>query len=398
MDDTDGAMNPASPDDGVREDVSAIMGATRSRPGSSPGLLAAVPESPHPVMRVIAYGPEEVIERTVEDIADVRAMIGRKPVTWVNVDGLGDVDTIQRIGEAFSVHRLALEDVVRVHQRPKVEEYAEHIFIVLRIPQMNGRADTEQVSIFLGGDYVLTFQERPGDCFDAIRERLRRDRGRIRESGCDYLAYALIDAVIDAYFPVLEAYGEAVEDLEDELTAHADREIAKRVHMVKRDLLNLRRAIWPLREMINTLIRDRSPRITESTAIYLRDCYDHAIQLLDIVETYRDIASGLLDLYLSSVSTRLNEVIKVLTIIATIFIPLGFVAGVYGMNFDRQASPFNMPELSWTYGYPFALGIMAAVAGGLLYYFYRRGWVGRPRRRRPLFVRAPRPRASKPRI
>ena len=381
MDETDGAANPASADDGgIREDVSAIMGATRAPPGSSPGLLIAAPESPQPVMRVIAYGPETLVERTVDDVADVKAMIGATPVTWLNVDGLGDIATIQQIGEAFAVHRLALEDVVRVHQRPKVEEYAEHIFIVLRIPQMNGRVDTEQVSIFLGSGYVLTFQERPGDCFDSIRQRLRRDRGRIRESGCDYLAYALIDAVIDAYFPVLEAYGEAVEDLEDELTGHADSEIAKRVHIVKRDLLTLRRVIWPLREMVNALIRDHSPRITEATAIYLRDCYDHAVQLLDIVETYRDIASGLLDLYLSSVSTRLNEVMKVLTIIATIFIPLGFIAGIYGMNFDPQASPFNMPELRWAYGYPFALGIMSAVAGGLLYFFSRRGWIGRPPR------------------
>lgn len=366
----------------VRDDVSVIMGSTRAPPGSSPGLLVADPDSLPPVVRVIAYGPDEIVERTIADVGEVEAMIGRMPVTWINVDGLGDVETIERIGKMFGVHRLALEDVVRVHQRPKVEEYAQHIFIVLRIPQMDGRVDTEQLSVFLGANYALTFQERPGDCFDPVRERLRRHRGRIRESGCDYLTYALIDAVIDAYFPVLEAYGETIEDLEDVLTEHAGREIASQVHLVKRDLLTLRRAIWPLREMVNTLIRDRSPHITEPTAVYLRDCYDHAIQLLDIVETYRDIASGLLELYLSSVSTRLNEIMKVLTIIATIFIPLSFITGIYGMNFDREASPFNMPELGWQFGYPFALGLMAVVAFGLLYYFFRSGWMGRPRRAR----------------
>jgi len=383
MRDPTAPASAAGDDDGkVRDDVSAIMGSTRAPPGSSPGLLIADPDSPPPIIRVIAYGPEEIVEKTIEDLAEAEALIGRTPVAWINVDGLGDVDTIERIGKMFGVHRLALEDVVRVHQRPKVEEYPEHTFIVLRIPQMNGRVDTEQLSIFLGSNYVLTFQERHGDCFDPVRERLRLHRGRIRESGCDYLAYALLDAAIDAYFPVLETYGEEIEDLEDVLTEHAGREIANRVHQVKRDLLTLRRAIWPLREMVNTLIRDRSPHITESTAIYLRDCYDHAIQLLDIVETYRDIASGLLELYLSSVSTRLNEVMKVLTIIATIFIPLGFIASIYGMNFDGDASPYNMPELGWSFGYPFALGLMAVVGFGLLYFFYRSGWLGRPRKTR----------------
>lgn len=363
----------------TRGDVSVVMGPGRAPPGSTPGLLIAVPGSPTPAVRAIAYGPDDIVEHEIGDIDEIEPMIGRAPVTWVNVDGLGDVEIIRRIGAIFELHHLALEDVVNVHQRPKVEEYGEHLFIVLRMAQLNGHVGTEQVSIFLGDGYVLTFQERPGDCFEPVRDRLRRHRGRIREGGADYLAYALIDAVIDAYFPVLETYGEAIEDLEDELAEQVDSSIAARVHAVKRDLLTLRRAIWPLREMVNALLRDRSPRITEATAVYLRDCYDHAIQLLDIVETYRDIASGLIDLYLSALSNRLNEVMKVLTIIATIFIPLSFVAGVYGMNFAPRASPYNMPELEWYYGYPFALGLMAAVAAGLVYYFYRKGWIGRRR-------------------
>jgi len=367
----------------IREDVSVVMGLRRAPPGSSPGLLISHPGSSQPVLHVIGYGPEEIVEHPVSEIAELEDVVGRTPVTWVNVDGLGDPQTIERLGALFKVHRLALEDVVNVHQRPKVEEYADHLFIVLRMPQRDGRVDTEQVSLFLGSNYVLTFQERPGDCFEPVRERLRRHRGRIRESGADYLAYALIDAAIDAYFPVLEAYGEAVEDLEDELIEETAGDIAGRIHSVKRELLTLRRAIWPLREMANALIRDRPSHVTEATTIYLRDCYDHTVQLLDIVETYRDIASGLLELHLSSVSTRLNEVMKVLTIIATIFIPLSFVAGVYGMNFSPAASPYNMPELNWYYGYPFALGLMAAVAAGLLYYFCRKGWIGRRRRRRP---------------
>jgi magnesium transporter len=265
--------------------------------------------------------------------------------------------------------------VAHTHQRPKVEEYDQHTFIVLRMPQPDAeRFETDQISIFLGSNYVLTFQEREGDCWGPIRERLRTARGRLRHTGADYLAYGLIDSLIDAYFPILERTGEEVERLEDELAERADVRLVARIHEVKRDLLGLRRLIWPLREMINTLIRDRSPRITEATQLYFRDCYDHAITLIDIVETYRDIAAGLHDLYLSSMSNRLNEVIKVLTIISTIFIPLSFIASVYGMNFEV------MPELKWRWGYYLALGIMAGTAAILLSYFWRKGWIGLPER------------------
>jgi magnesium transporter len=238
------------------------------------------------------------------------------------------------------------------------------------------RPESEQMSLFLGKDFLLTFQERPGDGFEPIRERIRRNRGRIRQSKADYLAYALIDATVDTYFPILEAYGEAVDELEAAVLASPQRDLIPRIHELKMDLLSLRRIVWPQRDMVNSLIREVSPLIEAHTRVYLRDCSDHAVQLLEILETYREIASGLVEVYLSGVSWRTNEIMKVLTIIATIFIPLGFVASVYGMNFDRTVSPWNMPELGWRWGYPMALGLMAAIAAGLMVYFRVRGWVG----------------------
>jgi magnesium transporter len=359
----------------VSAEVEAVMGALRAPPGSAPGTIIADPDAPHPIIRVIAYSPTEIVERQLADIGEVSELLGRYPVTWVNIDGLGDVDTLQRAGDIFGLHRLALEDVATSHQRPKVEEYDEHTFVVLRMPQPGSeRFDTDQISIFLGSNYVLTFQEREGDCWGPIRERLRTARGRLRHTGADYLAYGLIDSLIDSYFPILEEVGEEVERLEDELTVRTDPRLVHRIHEVKRDLLGLRRVIWPLREMINALIRDRSPRITETTQLYFRDCYDHSIMLIDIVEIYRDIAAGLHDLYLSSMSNRLNEVIKVLTIISTIFIPLSFIASVFGMNFEF------MPELHWRWGYYWALGLMGGTAALLLSYFWRKGWIGIPER------------------
>ncbi|HSM19603.1 MAG TPA: magnesium/cobalt transporter CorA, partial [Hyphomicrobiales bacterium] len=269
---------------------------------------------------------------------------------------------------------LALEDVVNVHQRPKAEEFDDHVFAVMRMVRPETGAETEQVSLFFGADYVISFQERPGDSFDPVRDRLRRDRGRLRQQGPDYLAYALIDAVIDGYFPVLEDYGEEIESLEDAVIGAPDPSQVERLHHMKRDLLLLRRAVWPMRDMINVLIRDESPFVSSQTRLYLRDPHDHAIRLMDIVETYREIATGLLDVYLLSMSAKLNEVMKLLTIIATVFIPLSFLTGLWGMNFDR-ASPYNMPELGWRFGYPMALIVMFAIAAGLGWYFWRKGWL-----------------------
>lgn len=349
-------------------------------PGSPPGTLLADPDAPIPEIRVIAYGPDDFVEQDITDLGTIPGFLERWPVTWVNVDGLGNVEVIQRLGEIFGLHRLSIEDVVHVRQRPKVEDYESHVFIVTQMARRAARLETEQISLFLGRNFVLTFQERRGDCFDPIRERVRKGRGRVRESGAGYLAYALVDATIDTHFPILEAYGELVDELEAEVLAAPRGELIRRIHDLKIDLISLRRAIWPQRDMVNALIRDVPTLIDEQTRVHLRDCYDHTVQLLDILETYREIASGLIEVYLSGMSSRTNEIMKVLTIIATIFIPLSFVAGVYGMNFDPRVSPWNMPELAWRWGYPFALGIMAAVAAGLLLYFRRRGWIGPPAR------------------
>jgi magnesium transporter len=342
----------------------------RTPPGAAPGTIVTDPDSPRPAIRVQAYGPDQVQEGKIDDPRDLKSFLGKWPVTWVDVEGLGDETTIRAIGEIFGLHPLALEDVVNVHQRPKVEQYADHHFIVSRMVTLGDRLETEQLSLFLGKDFVLTFQERPGDCLDPVRERIRRGRGRIRQTGSDYLAYALLDAVVDGYFPVLEQYGDRLEALEDEVVLRPERSAILRMHAIKHDLLNLRRSIWPMREAVNSLFPDTTPLVSAETRIYLRDCYDHAIRIIDLVENYREIASSLNDIYLSSISNRMNEIMKVLTIIATIFIPLSFVAGVYGMNFDY------MPEIHWPWGYPLALLLMSGTACGLLAYFWRKGWIG----------------------
>ncbi|MCB1739378.1 MAG: magnesium/cobalt transporter CorA [Gammaproteobacteria bacterium] len=352
---------------------------TRSRrrapPGSSPGTLIADPAALGTSVSVIGYGPASIVEHAEIGIDDIASIRSSMPLLWVNVIGLADIELIERLGELFGLHDLALEDVVNVHQRPKTEAYEDHLFIVARMLEPGRGADSEQLSIFLGKDFVLTFQERPGDCFDLIRTRLRNPRNRIRLTGADYLAYALIDAVLDAYFPALEHYGEHLEQLEDAVVAQPSPALIERIHGMKRDLLALRRSVWPHREMVNALIREESEFVQEQTRLYLRDCYDHAIQLMDIIETYREIATGLVDVYLSSMSARLNDIMKVLTIIATIFMPLSFIASLYGMNFDRSVSIWNMPELGWRYGYLYALGIMLISALLLLAFFIRQRWL-----------------------
>ena len=330
-------------------------------------------------MRIIAYGPDAFIDQPISDARQASEFLKKFPVTWVNVDGVGDTSTIQVIGEVFNAHRLAIEDVVHVRQRPKVDEFREHLYVVARmIDRPAGahvRLGTEQLSLFIGRDYVLTIQERPGDCLDAIRQRARDKLGRLRENGPDYLAYSILDAVVDEYFPVLEDLGDQLEDLEDQAIASPAPAIASRLHEIKRDLLVLRRAMWPLREALNTLHRVQSPFINETARLYLRDCYDHTVQALDLIEVYRELCSGLTDLVMTSATHRLNEVIKVLTIISTIFMPLTFIAGIYGMNFDPDSSPWNMPELRWRYGYPIIMMIMAVIAAFMMIYFWRKGWL-----------------------
>jgi magnesium transporter len=348
----------------------------RTPPGSAPGTLVADPSAPKPVIRVMAYGPAGMVEKTIPDVSALPDFLARWPVTWINVDGLGDTSVIGKLGEIFDIHRLAQEDIINVHQRAKAEIYRKHYFIVARMTEVATPLSFDQLSLFLGPNYILTFQETPGDCFDPVRERIRKAGGRIRNAGPDYLAYALLDATIDNYFPALEHYGEVLETLEDEVVLRPEREIVGKIHEVKRDLLTLRRAVWPLREAINSLVREESPFISPETRIYLRDCYDHIIQIIDLLENYRDIASSLMEVYLSSLNNRMNEIMKVLTIFTALFIPMNLIAGIYGMNFNTEKSPFNMPELNWFLGYPFALTMMVSIAVGMYFFFRRIGWLG----------------------
>lgn len=338
-----------------------------------PGTITIDPEAPKPVIRVIAFGPDMFIDQPISDPRTIVDFLHKYPVTWVNVDGLGDAETIRTIGEIFSIHRLALEDVVHVRQRAKVDEYPEHLYIVARmIDRSAERLNTEQLSMFLGKDYVLTFQEYPGDCLDAIRNRLKEHRGRVRDASADYLTYTILDAVVDEYFPILEAHGDRLEELEDRVLANPDPVLSAQVHQIKRELVVLRRGIWPLREAIAALLRGSSPLFSTETRLYLRDCHDHTFQVLDLVEVYRELSAGLIEMYLTSVGYHMNQIMKVLTIIATIFIPLTFIVGIYGMNFE------HMPELTQRWGYPAVMIVMALIAGGMLLYFWRKGWMTTP--------------------
>jgi magnesium transporter len=348
----------------------------RSPVGAAPGTLVSYPEAPVPVIRAIGYDANRLEEFEIDSAEDLRDLRTRFPTLWVNIDGVGRADVVEQIGDIFGLHRLALEDVINVHQRSKLEEYPTHLYVVARMAGVNGdRLDTEQVSLFLGDGFVVTFQERPGDSLEPVRARLRGGRGRIRVAGADYLAYALIDAIIDGYYPVLEVYGDWIESLETEVIERPRDEIVGVIHDARRDVLALRHAIWPMREAVAILYREPIDRISDDTRLYLRDAYDHTVQIIDLLENYRELASALLDVYLSSISNRMNEVMKVLTIIATIFIPLTFIAGIYGMNFSPESSPWNMPELHWYWGYPVTLGVMLVVAIGLVFYFRHKRWI-----------------------
>lgn len=359
-----------------------LMARRRAPAGSQPGILIADPAAPAPVIRMITYDTEAMNDIAISDTAALRDALARKrEVTWIDVSGLGDVQILREIGGLFGLHGLALEDVINVHQRPKIEDYPDHTFIVMQMSEVTDDFVPEQFSIFLGKDFVLSFQEKPGDCFDMVRTHLNQPGSRIRNEEADYLAYALIDSLTDSYFPILEKYGEAIEVLEDKILNGADLHAMRDVHTIRRKLMQIRRAVWPLRDVLNILARERLPFISDRTRVYFRDCADHCIQLIDIVDTARELVGSISDLYHSGASVRMNEIMTVLTIIATIFIPLGFIASLYGMNFDTQVSPWNMPELEWRYGYLFSLGLMGATAFGMLGYFWRKGWILRRFRR-----------------
>ncbi len=330
------------------------------------------------------YTPQTLHEQRLSSIDELRTWIGRPGVLWLDIEGRSDAPLIHRIGELFELHPLAIEDVLHLNQRPKLEQYATHDFIVSRMVRLAEELETEQLGLFLGPSFVVTFQQgAPGDCFEPVRARLRASAGRVRQCGPDALAYALLDSVTDAYFPVLEQIGERLDTLEDDILAAPGRRMFQRVHDFKRQLFTLRRAVWPMRDALNALAREPLPRISEETRLYLRDCHDHALRIIDLVETYREYCADLMDLYVSATSQRMNEVMKLLTIISTIFIPLTFVSSIYGMNFDPDSSPWNMPELRAWWGYPTALLAMLLIALALLLYFWRRGWLRNSELSRP---------------
>jgi magnesium transporter len=339
------------------------------RQTTPPGTLIAEPDALPSRIRVMAFGPDSCTEAEIKDTGEIPQYLEQWPVTWVNVDGLADADLIQRLGELFGLHRLALEDVLQTHQRPKFEQYSDRLFIVVRMTECPAGLDIEQFSLFLGPRFILTFQEDQGDVLDTIRQRIRSRGGRVCGHGADYLAYAILDAIVDAYFPVLEQYAERLEVLEDKILTRPRHSKIAKIHVVKRDLLVIRKAIWPMRDAIGQLMRDDSHLITADTRTYLRDCYDHTVQLIDLEESLRELVAGLMDLHLNNVSTRLNDVMKLLTIIATIFMPLTLIAGIYGMNF------VHMPGLTWRWGFHASIFLMAAIAIVMVAVFWRRGWL-----------------------
>jgi magnesium transporter len=346
----------------------------RSKPGDAPGQFNVDPNAFPTNIRVMAFGAGAIIEREIKEVNEIRGLMAQAPKLWIDVTGLGSEHILKSLGDLLRLHPLAMEDMVNVHQRAKVDEFEDSLFVIARMVDGDDPSDTEQLSFFLKENIVVSCQERPGDCWEPLRQRIRQQRTTIVHSGVDYLFHSLLDAVIDSYFPAIDRIVEQVDALELEIIENMEPHQMQRVHELRGQLLSIRRAIRPHREMVNELVRDLKPTISQETRVHLRDCYDHVIQVIDTVDTYRELTSDLRDFYLSSVSNNMNEIMKVLTIISTIFIPLSFIAGVYGMNFSND-SPWNMPELYWEYGYFFALGLMGIVAAILLIYFRRRRWI-----------------------
>lgn len=346
------------------------------------------PQQAKYAIRIFGYGPSSFEEKELASVAEIKEHLGRHSVIWVDIEGTMDAESLAEVGSMFELHQLALEDVLNTHQRSKVEQYGQHHFIVTRMVSIDRQLETEQLSIFFGKDFVLTFQSKlDGDCLNPVRDRIRKAVGKIREENSDHLAYALVDAVVDGYFPVLNVLGERLNTLEEEVLFKHDPRFPTRIHAVKRDIWRLRQTIWPLRDTLNTLVRDASHMVSKETRFHLRDCYDHAVRIIDLVETYRELCSDLMDLQLNRESSRMNEILKVLTIISTLFIPPTLVAGIYGMNFRNANAPLNMPELDWYYGYPFAIAVMVLMMAGLWFWLWYKGWLTGPTRRWSLFRR-----------
>lgn len=341
--------------------------------GAPPGTLQLDPEAPKPKLFGVALVQDELVERELAGPSDLAVLRSQATWLWLSVEGLGDLRVLEGIGSCFNLHPLTLEDLVNVRQRPKVEEFDAYQFIVLRSFGLEESLHSRQVSLVVGDNFVVTVKEQVDPLFAPVRERLRKRGGKMQQGGAPYLAYSLLDSAIDTYFPLMEALGERVEELQEEALLRPAPSTAAAINQLRRDLLELRRAVWPLRDELAKLLRSKRFEDNE-TATYLRDVHDHTIVLIDLLESLREVSSGLMDLYLSSVSNRMNEVMKLLTVISTIFIPLTFIAGLYGMNFNTDRSPYNMPELNAYWGYPMALGSMAVTGLALSWLMWRKGW------------------------
>jgi magnesium transporter len=340
--------------------------------GARPGTLMIADDAPPPRIRMISYAPDECRELDIHSAQELTAALEPGNVTWVDVQGFGDESMVQQIAEVFSIHPLALEDIINMPQRPKAESYGEQVLIITRMVRVGsgGSIDMEQVSLLLGENCVVTFQERYGDILDPVRERIRLPASRLRQNGSGYLTYAIIDTIVDGYYPVIEAIGDHLEHLERVVMENPSTDVLRELNRTKNMLVNLRRAVWPQREAVNSLIRDENALITDEVRVFFRDTYDHCVQTAEVIEMYREMSTGLMNTYLSSIANRTNDVMKVLTIMASIFIPLTFLAGIYGMNFE------HMPELHVTWAYPAVWVTMIATASGMVAYFWSKGWLG----------------------
>jgi magnesium transporter len=353
--------------------MSLFLKKSSKKAGQAPGTVVFVGEKKVEEIRItlIDYDENRYDERKIESIEDCFSYKDSPSISWINIDGVHQVDVIEKLGDHFVLHPLLLEDVVNTQQRPKLDEFDDHLFIVLKMfffSEVENKLEGEQISFIVGSNFVISFQERQGDFFEQVRERLRKGKGRIRRKGSDYLAYCLIDAIVDSYYTILETLGEHIESLQEELVSEPKQEDLQIIQDLKRDMLFIRKSVWPLREVIGGLVRSESTLIKEDVLVYVRDVYDHVIQAIDTIETYRDMLSAMLDIYLSSVGNRMNEVMKVLTIIATIFIPMTFLAGIYGMNFKY------MPELEWRYAYLVFWIVVSVVLIAMIAYFKRKKW------------------------
>lgn len=347
-------------------------------PGTVPGVLNVSDAYTTPQLSLIDYSETEVVRATLASPQECVAYLDTDSVSWLNVRGLGDIDILQQLGDVFELHPLVLEDIVNVPQRPKVERYGDQLVIITQMvmfSSVQNRFVSQQVSFVVGDHYLLTVQEKANhDYFEPIQFRIQNSKSIIRRMGPAFLAYTLLDAIVDGFFPVLEAYGDHLEKLEDEVMLRPTSKTLQNIYRLKRELSSLRHLVWLQRDILASLLRVQNNFVSADLTIYIRDCYDHAVQLLDIVQSYREACAGLMEIYLSVMSNRMNEVMKTLTVISTIFIPLTFIAGIYGMNFDSSESPLNMPELEWYWGYPFIWSLMILIAAGLIYFFWRRGW------------------------